>query len=268
MAGVDRTGPQTDHDSDAGAADATRVSRRTLLTTAAVAGAAAAAGGRVSTGQAQVRQVQTRRADARATLVFGAEAVGADYAPAHTFQGWGHETARLHIYDTLYGYPGGDVTKPISPILASAMPRRDKANPRHYIVPLRKNVKFHDGTPFNADAVVFNFMRYLDNKHPFYDSGALFRGTYFMAGVYDVQKIDAYTVKFLTNRPLGDFASQLVAFAGIASPTAVQNAGAADYGLKPVGTGPMKFVQALRGDRVELVANDGYWGGRPTNLGA
>ncbi len=190
--------------------------------------------------------------------------MGADYAPAHTFQGWGHETARLHIYDTLYGYPGGDVSKPLSPILAAGPPRRDSANPRHYIVPLRRNVVFHDGTPFNADAVVFNFKRYLDNGHPSYDSGALFRGTYFLAGVYDVQAIDRYTVKFLTNRPLGDFPSQLVAFAGIASPTAVRNAGVQNYGLTPVGTGPMRFVEARRGDRVELTAFDRYWGGKPT----
>jgi peptide/nickel transport system substrate-binding protein len=197
-------------------------------------------------------------------LVFGSEAVGADYAPAHTFQGWGHETARLHIYDTLYGYPNGDVTKPITPLLAAGPPRRDRANPRHYIVPLRRNVTFHDGTPFDADAVVFNFKRYLDNQHPQYDSGALFRGTYFMAGVYDVEKIDRYTVKFLTNRPLGDFPAQLVAFAGIASPTAVRNEGVQNYGLRPVGTGPMRFVEAVRGDRVELAAFDRYWGGRPT----
>src|SRR5581483_7784791 len=48
--------------------------------------------------------------------------------------------------------------------------------------------------------------------------------------------------------------------AGILSPTAIQQAGVANAGLAPQGTGPFRLVQALRGDRVEIERFSGYWG--------
>ena len=224
------------------------------LGTVAVLGAMSpAAAGALRT----VRRTTTTAASS--TLVVAADAVGGDYAPGHVFQGWGHETARIHIYDRLYDYPNGDATKRLVPSLALEFPERVKGK-RQYDVKLRRGVRFHDGTPFNADSVVFNFMRYIDKAHPFYDAGAIYVGGFNLVGISKVEAINAHTVRFTLNRPLADFKAQLVAFAGIASPTAVRAAGVANFGQKPVGTGPYRFVEAVRGDHVTLERFDGYWG--------
>jgi peptide/nickel transport system substrate-binding protein len=96
---------------------------------------------------------------------------------------------------------------------------------------LRQGVKFHDGTVFDADAVLFNYQPYLPPQSSI------------LAGVTSIEKIDAYTVKF----NLTSFSNLLFfmlgadARMGIASPTAIQKNGP-DWALvNPVGTGPFKM---------------------------
>ncbi len=127
---------------------------------------------------------------------------------------------------------------------------------------LRQDVTFHDGTPFNADAVIFQFER---NKNPdfeFYDAtnapryGAAFR--YFQAW----EKIDDYTVKFTMTQP---YAWTLYDLLGIyyPSPTVVQEVGNEAYNQHASGTGPFTMTKYVDGETMELTANEDYWGGRP-----
>jgi peptide/nickel transport system substrate-binding protein len=196
------------------------------------------------------------------TLVVGAEAIGENFVPPAIFGGWGHMIALANIYDTLYTFEGRDVTKPLVPWLATALPTASKDG-LVQTVDLRKNVKFHDGTPFNAEAVEFNYMRYLDKDHAYFDPNVVYIPTYALAGVEKVEAIDELRVRFTLNRPIGDFPRELTAVAGFMSPAAVKKAGVESAGLSPVGTGPFKFVEAKKGDSVTLEAFDGYWHGRP-----
>jgi glutathione transport system substrate-binding protein len=117
---------------------------------------------------------------------------------------------------------------------------------------LRKGVKFHDGTPFNAAAVKANFdrVRNPDNK--------LRRYTLFQQ-ISQIDVVDEYTVKFTLSEPFG---AMIATFAhpagGINSPTAVAKLGK-DYEKSPVGTGPYKFLEWVPGDHLTMVKNPDYW---------
>ncbi len=121
---------------------------------------------------------------------------------------------------------------------------------------LRKGVKFHDGTPFNAEAVKYNFERFLGPEKPL-------KASLHEPIIKSVDVVDEYTVRFNLKTPFAFFLNNLAHSAsGIVSPTAHKKWGK-DLTLHPVGTGPFKFVEWVRGDRVTLVRNDDYFGGRP-----
>lgn len=116
---------------------------------------------------------------------------------------------------------------------------------------LRKGVKFHDGTDFNADAVKFHFDSILnpDNASPLLP---------YMGSLKEVTVIDDYTVKFAFEEPYAPFFINIAdAYGGINSPTAVKAAGK-EYGLHPVGTGPYMLKEWIHGSEVILERNPNY----------
>ncbi|WP_422031146.1 ABC transporter substrate-binding protein [Roseovarius sp.] len=128
-----------------------------------------------------------------------------------------------------------------------------------YTFTLREGVTFHDGTPFNAEAVKFNFDRLLDENHPYHDTGP-FPLAFFFSAVETTEVVDDMTVKFTLNAPYAPFLSNLAYPTGlIVSPEAVK-AGGADFGRNPVGTGPFKFVEWQSNERVVVDRYDDYWG--------
>jgi peptide/nickel transport system substrate-binding protein len=127
---------------------------------------------------------------------------------------------------------------------------------------LRDHVTFHDGTPFDASAVVFSFERLLDKKHPQYLAGedaAYRRGL--LRSITKLSAIDRLTVEIATARPYAPLLGDLVMFP-VVSPLAVARWGAA-FQEHPVGTGPFMFEEWTRGERVVVARFDEYWGARP-----
>ncbi len=139
---------------------------------------------------------------------------------------------------------------------------------------LREGVTFHDGTPFNAEAVVFNFRRIAeeDFEFGFRDEGKVYAifpdifGGY--AGSEDtiwrgVEAVDDTTVVFTLNTPTPLFPNFLAAdYFAISSPTAVQELGA-DYGTPnggAVGTGPFRFLEWRPGESISMERYEDYWG--------
>lgn len=135
-----------------------------------------------------------------------------------------------------------------------------------YIFHLRQGVKFHDGTPFNADAVIAEMDRILDEDHPYYihkQEGIHSFANFTWGLVTEYKKTDDYTVKIILSEPHAPFlASLAMAWTGIMSPAAVEEYGF-DVNYNPVGTGPFKFVEWVRNDHITLEANKDYWGGAP-----
>jgi peptide/nickel transport system substrate-binding protein len=148
-----------------------------------------------------------------------------------------------------------------------------------YTFKLKQGVKFHDGTPFNADAVKFSYDRVvaLDKV----TAEAVAAGTPVEAaptadptkvitpgqshdqiGTYDHSEIiDDYTIKMVMSRPFAPLLTGLNGYLGIVSPTAVASMGIADFDRKPVGTGPYMVQEWVDADHVTLVKNPDYnWG--------
>jgi len=128
-----------------------------------------------------------------------------------------------------------------------------------YTFKLRKGIAFHDGTPFNAQAVKFSIERQINPEHPANKLGKYPFAAYFFGNVKAVEVMDESTVRFILKEPRASFLAILTAgAASVVSPTAAMKAGQ-DYGATPVGTGPFKFVQWDRGQRVVLEKNPSYW---------
>ena len=117
---------------------------------------------------------------------------------------------------------------------------------------LRQGVAFHDGTPFNAEAVKFNLERIRDGK------GFTYAGL--LAPLAEIKAADEHTVQITMKAPYGPFRALLgFIYFGMQSPTALQKHGE-NSGSNPVGTGPFKFQSWQRGGELVLVRNDAYWG--------
>jgi len=122
-----------------------------------------------------------------------------------------------------------------------------------WTIHLQEGVKFHDGTPFDAAAVKYNLERLLEV--------GLARGSFDM--IESIEVADEYTVVIHTT-PFAPFMHLLTyAPAGMISPTQAEKLGWDNYYTHPIGTGPYKFVEHVRGDHSLLVANEDYWHGRP-----
>lgn len=121
---------------------------------------------------------------------------------------------------------------------------------------LRQGVKFHDGTPFNGEAVKISFERVLNP-----DNGSPRRSV--LEVIDKVEVVDENTVNITTKTPCGSLLQQLAHPVGaIISPAALETYGD-QFSSHPVGTGPFKFVEWKIGEELVLDCNKKYFDGAP-----
>lgn len=158
------------------------------------------------------------------------------------------------IFDSLV-VQGSDNS--IQPWLATEWTVSEDA--KSYTFKLREDVTFHDGTPFNAEAVKYSFDRIIDPKTQAKNAVALLKP-------YESSEvINEFTIKINLATPSSAFLSNLSqAMLGIVSPTAAEKYG--DQFVKnPVGTGPYKFVSWTENADIVVEKNEEYhWG--PSNV--
>jgi peptide/nickel transport system substrate-binding protein len=168
------------------------------------------------------------------------------------------------IFEALVRYSHKQPPLTIEPSLATAW--TISADNLTLTFNLRKGVKFHDGTDFNADAVVFTFKRLSDEKDPNHKGKFVywtdnFGG--FPGNLKSIEKVDDLTVKLTLAAPDGEILPKLSLFSfAIVSPTAVKK-DPENFFKNPVGTGPFMFKEWVQGDHISLVKNPDYWGDKP-----
>ena len=173
------------------------------------------------------------------------------------------EPDSLDVYDTfsnaslgvdkcLYeGLVGLDQNMQIVNQLADSW--QPSADAKTFTFKLKQGVKFHDGTVFNAAAVQAAFERVLA------PDAQLKRHGYFSAAIDHVEAVDDATVRLVAKQPFAALVATIAHPAGgIPSPTAFKQYGQ-DFGTHPVGTGPFKFAEWVRGDHITFDAYPDYW---------
>ena len=189
-------------------------------------------------------------------LVFGRGGDSVSLDPITVTDGESFKVTQ-NVFETLINF--GEQDTKLQPNLATKWEASEDG--LTYTFELQEGVKFHDGTDFNAEAVVKNFERWMSGdaeKFPYFASmfGG-FKGDK-EAVIKEVKADGDYKVVITLNRAQAPFLKNLAMSPfGIASPTAFEKEGD-KFGDNPVGTGPFKFVSWKRNDSVTIEKNKDY----------
>jgi len=157
--------------------------------------------------------------------------------------------AQMHIFDPLVSFHGQSFK--LAPMVAEAWKLVDD---RTWDFTIRRGVQFHNGDALTATDVKYSLDLYKT------DTGG--RQTY-MAEVTSIEPLDQYTVRLTTTGPNPGLLANLAQLP-ILPREARQRVGQEAFNEQPIGTGPYRFVEFVRGQRLALEANPGYWGGQVT----
>jgi peptide/nickel transport system substrate-binding protein len=166
----------------------------------------------------------------------------------------------LNLYDALINWDLSKADKPavIKPGLATEW-RVDPENTRRWLFTLREGVKWHDGCPFTADDVVWNFGRY-DEKAPQWNPQQFALSRAYLPNFAGIEKVDGKTVAMTTKVPSSMFPYEMsfVLMTSRCRAEALKYDWAA-YASQPSGTGPYRFDRMVAHERLELLPNKDYW---------
>jgi peptide/nickel transport system substrate-binding protein len=199
------------------------------------------------------------------------------YTGGQPDQGYeGNRFTGITMFDSLIQFDLSKDNAPsgLIPDLATSW-KVDDADKTKWVFKLRPGVKFHDGSPFNADAVVWNVQKVLDKQAPQFDPRQAGLTLSRMPTLVSARKIDDLTVELTTSIPDSFFPYNLVNLY-FASPTEWQKdlsavpASETDaakrsqqawsaFAAHPSGTGPFKAVTFVAHQRIEMVKNAAYW---------
>lgn len=188
-------------------------------------------------------------------IVVGTTATTSTLDPADAY-GIFSSSLLYNLSDRLYTYKLG--TTELQPQLATTLPTVS-TDGLTYTIPLRQEVVFHDGTPFNAAAMAFSLDRFIQN------GGS---PSFLLADLIDSVKPSAeYTLTIRLKKPFAAFPA-LLAFSGTCavSPQAYEIKAGSFQPEMFVGTGPYKLVK-FGTDSLQFEAFDQYWGEKPANPG-
>jgi ABC-type transport system substrate-binding protein len=196
------------------------------------------------------------------TLRIAMTAADIPYTAGQPDQGFeGFRFVGYQLYDGLvrWDLSQGEKLPEIVPGLAESW-EVDKNDQNRWLFKLRKGVKFHDGSDFNADAVIWNWEKIRNKDAPQYDTTQAGQIGFRITVIKGYRKIDDYTVEFTTTRPSSFVPFQLV-YVLYSSPAQWEKVGRdwRAFAANPSGTGPFKMTAFVPRERAEYVPNTEYW---------
>lgn len=189
------------------------------------------------------------------TLVFGRGSDAVRLDPADVTDG---ESVKVitNVFEGLVKYKEGSTE--VKPALAKQWRVSDDGKVWEF--KLREGVKFHDGSEFTADDVVFTFRRQMNEDHPYHKGDFAYWG-YMYSMVKSVEKVNEYQVKITLSKPYAPFIYNLATFPSyIVSEEAMKEKGVEGFRTDPVGTGPFEFTNWEHGSTITLERFENYWG--------
>ena len=195
-------------------------------------------------------------------LRIGMTAADIPYTPGQPDQGGeGYRFIGYQLYDALINWDlsQGEQLPNLIPGLAESW-EVSKADNTKWIFHLRRGVKFHDGSDFNADAVLWNMERIRNKEAPQYDPKQASFVSVRIPLLKSWRKLDDDTVEFTTFRP-SSFVPYQICSVLFSSPTQWEKLGG-DWGkvaMNPAGTGPFKLTKLVPRERAELEPFAEYW---------
>jgi peptide/nickel transport system substrate-binding protein len=195
-------------------------------------------------------------------LRIGMTAADIAYTAGQPDQGFeGFRFVGFPLYDALvrWDLSQGERLPDIVPGLAESW-EVDKSDVHRWLFKLRRGVKFHDGSDFNADAVIWNWEKIRNKDAPQYDVKQAGEIAFRIAVIKSYRKIDDYTVEFTTTRP-SSFVPFQVVYVLYSSPAQWEKVGRnwQAFAANPSGTGPFKMTRLVPRERAEYEANTEYW---------
>ena len=179
------------------------------------------------------------------TYVIGTEPLTLD---AHLISDANTGRVSVEIHENLVKR---DLEGNFKPVLATEWSSNEDAT--EWTFKLREGVTFHDGEPFNAEAVKFNIDRLKDPA-----TGSPKSSLVSMISDYEI--INDYEIKFILEQPCAVIPAMVSTYStGMMSPKAVQEYGK-DYSTHAAGTGPLKLKEWIPGTSMSLEKNENYWG--------
>ncbi len=199
---------------------------------------------------------------AQGTLRIGMTASDIPLTTGQTDQGGeGMRFMGYTVYDGLINWDlsSADKASGLVPGLASSW-KIDDTDRTRWVFTLRQGVKFHDGSDFKADAVVWNIDKLLNDKSPQYDTKQAAQGRSRIPAVATYKVIDDYTIEVKTKSP-DAFLPYQISWVMMSSPAQWEKVGKDwnKFAQTPSGTGPWKLTLFTPQARAELVPNKEYW---------
>lgn len=207
------------------------------------------------------------------TFVYCSEGSPEGFTPALYTSGTTFDASSRQLFDKLAMFDIG--TTNVIPGLATSWDV--SADGKTYTFHLRKGVDFHTTKffkptrQFNADDVIFSFMRQHDKNHPYHrvsnGSYEYYEAMSMKTLITSIEKKDDYTVVFHLSRPEAPFIANMAMDLGSIHSAEYADkmlkAGTPDeFDQKPIGTGPFVFVSYQKDSTIRYVANETYWKGR------
>ena len=195
-------------------------------------------------------------------LRIGMTAADIPYTGGQPDQGFeGFRFVGYQLYEALvrWDLSQGEKLPDIVPGLAESW-EVDKNDTTRWLFKLRQGVKFHDGSDFNADAVIWNWDKIRNQEAPQYDTKQAREVAFRITAIKSYRKINDDTVEFITAQPTSFVPFQVV-YVLYSSPAQWEKVGRDwnAFALQPSGTGPFKMAAFTPRERLELESNTAYW---------